>query len=72
VSQSPRFSAPLIGLRSLGFVRALWVRRTLVPMPRLALLLLWRCARRGPLPYTTDAPDQSADQIDFPIQRSYS
>jgi hypothetical protein len=24
VSQSPRFSAPLIGLRSLGFVGALW------------------------------------------------
>jgi hypothetical protein len=36
VSQSPRFSASLIGLRSLGFVGALWVRRTLVPVPRLA------------------------------------
>jgi hypothetical protein len=70
VSQSPRFSAPLIGLRSLGFVGALWPRRTLVPMPRLAPLLLWRCARGGPLPYTAGAPDQGADQIGFPIQRS--
>jgi hypothetical protein len=26
VSQSPRFSAPLISLRSLGFVGALWAR----------------------------------------------
>jgi hypothetical protein len=26
VSQSPRFSASLIGLRSLGFVGALWAR----------------------------------------------
>jgi hypothetical protein len=36
VSQSPRFSATLIGLRSLGFVGALWARQTLVPVPRLA------------------------------------
>jgi hypothetical protein len=36
VNQSPRFSASLIDLRSLGFVGALWARRTLVPMPRLA------------------------------------
>jgi hypothetical protein len=36
VSQSPRFSASLIGLRLLGFVGALWARRTLVPVPRLA------------------------------------
>jgi hypothetical protein len=35
VSQSPRFSASLIGLRSLGFVGALWVRRTFVAVPRL-------------------------------------
>jgi hypothetical protein len=40
VSQSPRFSASLIGLRSLGFMGALWARRTLVPVPRLAPLLL--------------------------------
>jgi hypothetical protein len=70
VSQSPRFSASLIGLRSLGFVGALWARRTLVPVPRLAPLLLWRCARGGPLPYTAGAPDQGADQIGFPIRRS--
>jgi hypothetical protein len=70
VSQSPCFSAPLIGLRSLGFVRALWARRTLVPVPRLAPLLLWCCARGGPLPYTAGAPDQGADQIGFPIRRS--
>jgi hypothetical protein len=63
VSQSPRFSALLIGLRSLGFVGALWARRTLVPVPRLAPLLLWRCARGGPLPYTEGAPDQGADLI---------
>jgi hypothetical protein len=25
---------------------------------------------RGPLPYTVGAPDQGADQIGFPIQRS--
>jgi hypothetical protein len=37
VSQSPRFSASLTGLRSLGFVGALCARRTLVPAPRLAL-----------------------------------
>jgi hypothetical protein len=61
VSQSPRFNASLIGLRSLGFVGALWARRTLVSVPRLALLLLWRCARGGPLPYTAGAPDQGAD-----------
>jgi hypothetical protein len=70
VSQSPRFSASLIGLRSLGFVGALWARQTLVPVPRLAPLLLWRCARGGPLPYTAGAPDQGADRIGFPIQRS--
>jgi hypothetical protein len=40
VSQSPRFSAPLIGFRSLGFVRALWAWRTLVPVPRLAPLFI--------------------------------
>jgi hypothetical protein len=56
VSQSPRFSASLIGLRSLGFVGTLWPQRTLVPVPRLAPLLLWRCARGSPLPYTTGAP----------------
>jgi hypothetical protein len=33
-------------------------------------LLLWRCARGGPLPYTTTAPDQDADRISFPIRRS--
>jgi hypothetical protein len=33
-------------------------------------LLLWRCVRGGPLPYTTGTPDQDADQIDFPIRRS--
>jgi hypothetical protein len=70
VSQSPRFSAPLIGLRSLGFLGALWARRTLIPVPRLAPLLLWRCARGDPLPYTAGAPDQDADRIGFPIRRS--
>jgi hypothetical protein len=70
VSQSPRFNALLIGLRSLGFVGALWARRTLVPVPRLAPFLLWRCARGGPLPYTTGASDQGADRIGFPIRRS--
>jgi ABC-type cobalamin transport system permease subunit len=70
VRQSPRFSASLIGLRSLGFVGALWARRTLVPVPRLAPILLWRCVRGGPLPYTAGAPDQSADRIGFPIWRS--
>jgi hypothetical protein len=30
-------------------------------------LLILRCARRGPLPYNTSAPDQGADWIDFPI-----
>jgi hypothetical protein len=67
VSQSPRFSAPLIGLRSLGFVGALWAWRMLVPMPWLAPLLLWRCARGGPLPYTAGASNQGAD---WPISRS--
>jgi hypothetical protein len=42
-------------------VGALWARRTLVPVPRLAPLLLWRCARGDSLPYTTNAPDQGAD-----------
>jgi hypothetical protein len=69
VSQSPRFSAPLISLRSLEFVGALWARRTLVPMPRLPPLLLWRCVRGGPLSYTTGAPDQGTDRIGFPIRR---
>jgi hypothetical protein len=32
-------------------------------------LLLWRCARGGPLPYTAGAPDQGADRIGFPIYR---
>jgi hypothetical protein len=72
VSRSPRFSALLIGLRSLGFVGALWTRRTLVPVSRLAPLLLWRCARGGSLPYTAGAPDQGADRIGFPIRRSHS
>jgi hypothetical protein len=40
VSQSPRFSASLIDLRPLGFIGALWARRTLVPVPRLTPLLL--------------------------------
>jgi hypothetical protein len=35
VSRSPRFSALLISLRSLGFVGVLCARRTLVPVPRL-------------------------------------
>jgi hypothetical protein len=70
VSQSPRFNAPLIGLRSLGFVGALWAWRMLVPVPRLASLLLWHCVRGGQLPYTTDVPDQDADRIGFPIRRS--
>jgi hypothetical protein len=70
VSQSPRFSTPLIGLRSLGFVGALWTRRTLVSVPRLAPFLLWRCVRGGSLPYTTGAPDQGVDRNGFPIQRS--
>jgi hypothetical protein len=70
VSRSPRFSALLIGLRSLGFVGALWARRTLVPVPRLAPLLLWCCVRGGPLPYTAGAPDQGADRIGFLIRRS--
>jgi hypothetical protein len=72
VSQSPQFSASLISLRSLGFVGALWTRRTLVPVPRLAPLLLWRYARGGPLPYTTGAPDQDVDRISFLIRRSHS
>jgi hypothetical protein len=72
VSQSTRFNAPLIGLRSLGFVGALWARRTLVPVPRFAPLLLWRCVRGDPLPYTAGAPDQGADRIGFPIRRSHS
>jgi hypothetical protein len=72
VSQSPRFSASLIGLRSLGFCGGTVARRTLVPVSRLAPLLLWRCARGGPLPYTAGAPDQGADRIGFPIQRSLS
>jgi hypothetical protein len=55
VTQSPRFSAPLIGLRSLGFMGALWARRTLVPVPQLAPLLLWRCAR-GAHCHTRQAP----------------
>jgi hypothetical protein len=29
-------------------------------------LLLLRCARGDPLPYTTSAPDQGADRIGFP------
>jgi hypothetical protein len=55
MSQSPRFSASWIGLRSLGFVGALWARRTLVPVPRLAPLLLWCCAR-GAHYHTRQAP----------------
>jgi hypothetical protein len=74
VSQSPRFSVPLIGLRSLGFVGALWARRTLIPVPRLAPLLLWRCARGGPLPYTAGAPIRARiDRFpDLEIRRSLS
>jgi hypothetical protein len=48
VSQSPHFSAPLIGLRSLGFVGALWARRTLVPVPRLAPPFIVALRERGP------------------------
>jgi hypothetical protein len=59
--QSHRFSASWIGLRSLGFVGALWARRTLVPVPRFAPLLLWRCTKGGSLSYTTDASDQDTD-----------
>jgi hypothetical protein len=33
-------------------------------------LLLWRCVRGGPLPYTAGAPDQGADRIGFLIWRS--
>jgi hypothetical protein len=40
------------------------------PCPDLPPFLLWRCARVGPLPYTTGVPDQNADWIGFPIQRS--
>jgi hypothetical protein len=35
VNQSPRFSASLIDLRSLGFVGALWARRTFIAVSRL-------------------------------------
>jgi hypothetical protein len=38
----------------------------LVPVPRLAPLLLLCCARGAPLPYTASAPDQGADRIGFP------
>jgi hypothetical protein len=47
VSQSPRFSALLIGLSSLGFVGALWARRTLVLVPRFAPFIVALC-ERGP------------------------
>jgi hypothetical protein len=72
VSQFPRFSASLIGLRSLGFVGGtvgtanVGFHAPACPPP----LLLWRCARGGPLPYTTGAPDQGADRIGFLIRRS--
>jgi hypothetical protein len=70
VSQSPRFSASLIGLRSLGFVGGT-VGTTNVGSRALACpLLLWRCARGGTLSYMADAPDQGTDWIGFPIQRS--
>jgi hypothetical protein len=55
VSQSPRFSASLIGLRSLGFVGALWARRTLVPVPRLAPFYCG-AAREGVHCHTRQAP----------------
>jgi hypothetical protein len=55
VSQSLRFSAPLIGLRSLGFVGALWARRTLVPMPWLAPFYCG-AAREGAHCHTRQAP----------------
>jgi hypothetical protein len=51
-------------------VGALWAWRTLVPVPRLTPLLLWRCVRGDPLPYTAGAPDQGTDRIGFPIRRS--
>jgi hypothetical protein len=69
VSQSPRFSASLIGLRSLGFVWALWARRTLVPVPRLAPLLLWRCAR-GATAIHGRRPRSGRGLTGFPIRRS--
>jgi hypothetical protein len=51
-------------------VGALWARRTLVPVPRLASPFICRCARGGPLPQTAGAPDQGASRIGKPIQRS--
>jgi hypothetical protein len=66
VSQSPRFRASVIGLRSLGFVGTLNVGSRAPACP----LLLWRCARGGPLAYTAGAPDQGADRIGFPIRKS--
>jgi hypothetical protein len=40
------------------------------PCPGLPHLLLWRCTRGGPLPYTASAPDQGASRIRKPIRRS--
>jgi hypothetical protein len=70
VSRSPRFSALLIGLKSLGFVGGTVGMANVGSRASACPLLLWRCVRGGPLPYTAGAPDQDADRIGFPIRRS--
>jgi hypothetical protein len=71
VSQSPRFNAPLIDLRSLGFVGHCGHGERWFPYPDLPPFIV-ALRERGPLPYTTGAPDQDADRIGFPIRRSHS
>jgi hypothetical protein len=68
VSQSPRFSASLIGLRSLGFVGALWARRTLIPVPQLAPLVALR--ERGSTVIHDRRPRSRRGLTGFPIWRS--
>jgi hypothetical protein len=75
VSQSPRFSASLIGLRSLGFVGALWALRTLVPVPWLAPLFIVALRERGPTVIHGRCPRSGRGLDRFPdpeIQRSLS
>jgi hypothetical protein len=74
VSQSPRFSVSLIGLRSLGFVGALWAWRTLVSVLRLAPFIV-ALRERGSTVIHDRRPRSERESDRFPdpeIRRSHS
>jgi hypothetical protein len=66
VSQSPRFSTPLIGLRLLRFVGALWARRTLVLVPWLVPLFIVALRERGPTAIHDRRPRSGRGSDRFP------